>query len=401
MGSQSDTHYDIVICGGGLVGLMLANLLDAKRFRIALIDAGPEPIAVGEPVAVTNVGPELRSGYSPRVSVFNARSVEMLRRCSVDFGRHLVFSEMRIYDGEGTAELDFEAAEIGASSLGIVIENQLIVQSLFQRLQATGEVDLMYNQVVDELDEEEGVILEEGTSVTGELIVGADGGNSKIRALSGIRAAGWHYAETALVSTIQTEQPHDSIPRQWFTGEGPLAFLPLPDAHLSSIVWSHGDTEMLRNLSASDFCTSLTEASESILGSVQATDKRFTFPLKHTHAYQYTKKGVVLIGDAAHTIHPLAGQGANLGLADAEALARELQQTILTDESPGDIAVLQRFTRERQPHNLAMGAAMETFKRVYGTSIPALGWLRNEGMRFMNRSGPIKSLVMRFAGGQI
>ena len=150
-------------------------------------------------------------------------------------------------------------------------------------------------------------------------------------------------------------------------------------------------------MNAESFCRVLSETSEQDLGVVVGTDRRFSFPLKQQHSYRYVSPGIALIGDAAHTIHPLAGQGANLGLADAEALALEIRETQLTGQLPGDKSVLRRFERARQPHNLAVAAAMETLKRLYGSQTPALGWLRNQGMRTLNQNAMLKSMIIKFA----
>ncbi|MFT5099255.1 MAG: 2-octaprenylphenol hydroxylase [Planctomycetaceae bacterium] len=396
-----ESHYDIVICGGGPVGLMFANLLARTNYSIALIDAGVAPVAPAQSEPHLSVY-ELSSGYAPRVSALNAASIALLERCDVidKLGRHAKFFEMHVKDVEGAGEIQFSAEEIGVPQLGMVIENHRLVGALHERLEEFENVELLFGQSVQEIVEGEGgnrVLLDDGRVLICNLLVGADGGNSRVRELKGLRTAGWSYDQTAVVTTIQTELPHNQIPRQWFTSEGPLAFLPLADSHLCSIVWSHQDAESLMKLNAELFCKTLSETSEQDLGIVVGTDQRLSFPLKQQHTYRYVGPGVALIGDAAHTIHPLAGQGANLGLADAEALALEIRQTQLTGQQPGEISVLRRFERARQPHNLAVAAAMETLKRLYSSQTPALGWLRNRGMRALNQNSLLKSMIIKFA----
>ena len=394
-----DTEFDIAVCGGGLVGLMFANLLSHTNYRIALIDAGPAPTSTLA-AAPKLTGAELDSGYAPRVSALNASSMGLLERCDVlsRLDRHASFSEMLVKDGEGTGEIHFSAEDIGLPQLGMVIENHWVVAMLYQRLTEINNVELLFDTEVSGISESVSateIRLGGDQVLSCDLVVGADGGNSKVREIKGLRTGGWSYDQTAVVTTIQTETAHHNIPRQWFTAEGPLAFLPLADPALCSIVWSHRDAGSILDLAPDAFCALLTEASENDLGKVLGVDQRFSFPLKQQHAYRYVSRGVALIGDAAHTIHPLAGQGANLGFADAEALALEIRQTQFSGEKPGDLSVLRRFSRARQPHNLAIAAAMETLKQMYGRQTPGVGWLRNQAMGLLNQSGTLKAIMMK------
>jgi len=394
-----ETQFDIAVCGGGLVGLMFANLLSHTNYRIALIDAGPLPTSAPTSVPKLN-GAELNSGYAPRVSALNASSMALLERCDVlsRLDRYARFSEMLVKDGEGTGEIRFSAEDIGLPQLGMVIENHWVVEMLYQRLTQIENVELLFDTEVLGISESSSgteIRFGEDQMLICDLVVGADGGNSRVRELKGLRTGGWSYGQTAVVTTIQTEAAHHNIPRQWFTAEGPLAFLPLADPTLCSIVWSHRDAASILGLAPEAICALLTEASESDLGKVLALDQRFSFPLKQQHVYRYVSRGVALIGDAAHTIHPLAGQGANLGFADAEALAMEIRQTQFSGEKPGDINVLRRFSRARQPHNLVVAAAMETLKHMYGRQTPGVGWLRNQAMGLLKKSGPLKAILMK------
>lgn len=399
-----EREVDIIVCGGGLVGLMFANLLASTQLRLAVVDAASPPRA-SAPVAFRQDGFDLTSGYAPRVSALNAGSVALLERCGLldSLGRHVEFSEMLVRDGEGAADIRFSATDLGLPHLGAIVENHLVIEALHGRLVLSDNVELLYDTSVSDvavLDGKPEVQLSTGETLNCDLLVGADGGNSRVRDLAGMKTVGWTYDQTALVTTIQTELPHGNVPRQWFTAEGPLAFLPLTDPHLSSIVWSHRDAASLMELTADEFCQRLSDASEDELGAVTGADKRFSFPLKQQHSYRYASRGIALIGDAAHTIHPLAGQGANLGIADAEALAMEIRQTVFSNERPGDLALLRRFALARQPHNLAIAGAMETLKRLYASQIPAVGWLRNQSMRLLNKNGALRSLVMQLASGQ-
>jgi 2-octaprenylphenol hydroxylase len=363
-----EKDFDIAVCGGGLVGLMFANLLAHTNYRIVLIDAGPEPTSTSN-AAPSLDGATLSSGYAPRVSALNTSSMALLERCDVLslLDRYARFSEMLVKDGEGTGEIRFSAEDLGMPQLGMVIENHWVVEVLYQRLTKIDNVELLFDTEMFGISESPSgseIQLVGDKVLTCDLVVGADGGNSKVREIKGLKTGGWSYDQAAIVTTIQVEDAHHNMPRQWFTADGPLAFLPLADPMLCSVVWSHRDAASILDLTPEAFCTLLTEASESDLGKVLAVDQRFSFPLKQQHAYRYVSRGVALIGDAAHAIHPLAGQGANLGFADAEALAMEIRQTQFSGEKPGDISVLRRFSRARQPHNLAIAAAMETLKQL-------------------------------------
>lgn len=395
------SHYDLVICGGGLTGLLLANLLKDSNFTIAVIDAGSAPGAFTSESSEANDS-SFKSGYAPRVSALNSLSVELIERTGAFAGleRFAEFSKMHIKDGEGIGEIQFSAADIGRDRLGIVVENHLVIAALYAQLQSADRIDLRYESELDDLerldDRTELDLVGQGT-LSCELLIAADGGNSRVRELSGVKSLGWSYDQTALVTTLMLEEPHGNIPRQWFTESGPLAFLPLADPNLVSIVWSHQDADDLKELTPKSFCQQIHMASEGELGQVVATDARYTFPLRQYHATRYTRAGLALIGDAAHTIHPLAGQGANLGFGDAAALAAEIRQTIFSDHGLADAWLLKNYALKRQPHNLAIAAGMETIKQLYSRQNPALSLLRSGAMRLLDENKILKNLMIRMA----
>jgi 2-octaprenylphenol hydroxylase len=397
-------QYDIAICGAEMTGLMLANLLKGTNYRIALVDAGPQPSASSTLGKASEVSySSFASGYSPRVSALNIHSIQLLERCGAleHIERAAPFKEMQIKDSEGTGEICFSTEDFThADQLGMVVENQLVTQALFRQLEPAENITASFEHRLEELERADGrveMVLDNGETLVCDLLVGADGGNSKVRELRGSRAVGWQYDQTAIVTTVRCVKAHNSIPRQWFTEFGPLAFLPLADCHLVSIVWSHRDAESVLNLGAPEFCRMLEQASEGDLGEVLATDKRFSFPLRQHHAIRYVEPGIAMIGDAAHTIHPLAGQGANLGLADAAALASEIRQAIFSDSGLADPALLRRFAQRRQPHNLAIAAAIEAIKQLYGQQHPAINFVRNKVMNFLNQTPALKSLMIKVA----
>jgi 2-octaprenylphenol hydroxylase len=225
-----------------------------------------------------------------------------------------------------------------------------------------------------------------------------------VRELAGFRTREWDYGHRALVTTVETERGHGATAWQRFLSSGPLAYLPLPEHdghHFCSIVWSveHGLADDLEAMDEEAFRAALGAALEYRLGEVVACSARVCFPLRQRHAIDYIKPGVALVGDAAHTIHPLAGQGINLGLQDVAALADEVLAGVARGEDPGSYQLLRRYQRRRKGENLLMMAAMEGFKNLFGARQLPVRWLRNQGLKWVDRSGPLKYQMMRHAMG--
>lgn len=399
---KNEQQHDIVIVGGGLVGLSLAAALSHARLSIALIDAAPRA-AEFEREAPRTEGAVLQSGIDARVSAINPTSREFLDRIG-GWPRDDVapFVKMSVRDTRGTGAVAFDADDAQEPALGYIVENRAIQLALTRTLEAS-PVALMDGQRIDRIEESgEGyrVTLEAGDVMNCRLLIGADGGNSIVRKACNIRSLSWRYPQTAVVSTIQTEKPHGATARQWFTPEGPLAFLPLQDEHLCSIVWSTTDPDALLEADSGGACALLTTASERELGNVIAVDRRFSFPLQQSQAFEYVKAHLALVGDAAHTIHPLAGQGANLGLADAATLSRVLLDADFEGKPIESVSVLRQYQLRRQPMNVATAGVMEVFARLYQTDNPALNWVRNTAFRLANDQDMARSLIMRAASGR-
>ena len=392
---------DILIVGAGLAGLSLAAALSGSKLGITLLDTRAEPVHAGAE-AKSRHGYGLKSGIAARVSAVNPGAKKFLTRIGawdrIATGRISTFKKMRVWDSRGTSHIEFGGND--ESALGDIVENQLIEDALIETVAVAGNIRLEWQAKLSGATRQEagyGVRLEDGRHFDCSLLVGADGGNSRVRELCSIRSVGWSYDQVALVTTVETESSHESIARQCFTGIGPLAFLPLADEHLCSIVWSVQDATDLMAMDDKDFCKLLSRSFENRLGTVLGTDKRYTFPLNHRHALQYVASHVALIGDAAHLIHPLAGQGVNMGFADARTLAQELAGARLEGRSPGDLVLLRRYQRQRRTGNIVMGSVMEAFKQIYSLDNPGVNWLRNTGMRFVDNNDTLKSLITRLA----
>lgn len=400
------TQPDILIVGAGMAGLTLACALAESDLRILVIDPhGPATPA------------QWPDSFDPRVSALTHASENVLRSLGVweVMAAHRVaaFTAMDVWDANGTGNIQFSAADSGVTHLGHLVENRVTTHCLFQRMQQF--VNVEYRAValsrILENENDSGalwkVLLSDGSEITPKLVIGADGAQSRVRDQLGFRCRTWAYGQSAIVTTITTEQPHGDTARQIFRDTGPLAFLPLRESSrsqkscISSIVWSL-TTEQAKAVMAlgdAEFLAQLGSAFEHRLGNVIAADKRYCFPLTQNHAVDYVLPGVALIGDAAHTIHPLAGQGINLGFLDAAVLAEEILRARGGGLPIEDFTVLRRYQRRRKSNNLLMMSVMEGFKRLFGTDIPPLQVARNLGLSLFNRHPLIKQQILQRAMG--
>jgi len=394
MVSQS-VDYDVVVCGAGIPGAALACALGQQGWNVALLDARP----------ISAAAVELGEEYDPRVYAIAPASQKFLTELGVwpqiAAARISPYRQMQVWERAGVGELSFDAAEAGLAELGHIIEDRVITTALAQRLESMATVTLMAPAELLGFETQGQQIsceLTDGQHLSAKLLVGADGADSKVRILSQIETVSWPYKQTAIVATVTTEKAHEETAWQRFLPAGPLAFLPLGDGR-SSIVWSTTPERAveLRAMADAEFMAALGQASEDRLGAITATTTRLGFPLRLLHASQYSAARTVLIGDAAHSIHPLAGQGVNLGLADAYVLAQELG--VAGAHEAGRQQPLRRYARRRKSENVAMLTVTDGLYRLFGMRSPLPTMTRNLGLALVNILPPVKHRLLRQAAG--
>jgi len=393
--NKLNTDYDLIIIGAGLVGATLACAVAEKGLRVAMVEANvadsdwPENTVDTRVFAITRASEQIFASLDvwPRIKELGVSA----------------YRDMHVWDASSDGVIHFDSAEVGEAYLGHIIENRVIQRSLLEKIDAMDAVTLISPACIESMSvaaDKVSVSLDNHQTITAFLLIGADGAQSGVRTLANIEVDGASYGQSAVVAHVGTSQSNQETAWQRFMPDGPLAFLPLADGS-SSIVWTtspeHAD-ELLA-MEEADFLDALQQTYGDTLGRMLACDSRATFPLKHQHAKQYTQPRIALVGDAAHTVHPLAGQGVNLGLADAATLAEVLLEARSAKRDIGAHKVLRRYERWRKGDNATMLSAMSGFKSLFGDEKPTVRWLRNTGLSLINRTTPIKNQIMRQAMG--
>jgi 2-octaprenylphenol hydroxylase len=419
-------NCDVLIVGSGLVGATCACALLQGGMRLVLVEAKPQPsptpdlqkpakdqLASPLPKQIINEL-DLQQG---QIDKFDLRTFALTRaseRIFTNLGiwekitaqRVSLFREMHVWDAGGPGMIHFNSAALHEATLGYIVEQRVIQTALTARLAEFDNLTCYrpakvqsFNLTADKTAMQ--VQLDNGQCVTTRLLIGAEGANSSIRTNAGIQYKGRDHGQQAIVATVQTAQPHQETAWQRFLPTGPLAFLPLSDAHTSSIVWSI-DTPLAQHLMALEkdtFQQELEKAFASKLGAVKDSSQRAAFPLQSRHVLNYVQPRLALVGDAAHTVLPLAGQGLNLGLLDAAALSETVLNAHARGSDFGSYRELRRYERWRKNDNFAMLKVMEGFKQLFGTSNGLLTWARNVGLSLTNAAAPIKQIIMQHASG--
>lgn len=393
LAEETDTEYDVVIVGAGIVGLILACHLRDQGLRIAIIHKD----AFLNTNSVTS---------TLRVLALTLGSQHILEQLNVwqrlGTEEYTPFVCMQVWESQQTATLFFDSADSGAVCLGYIIKNFDLEHGLYTQAKTDNELTWFAPDTLIKLQTDKNQVLltlDSGIELTTGLVVGADGAQSQVRQLADIQIKSTDYAQCALIATVRTELVHRQIARQVFLPNGPLAFLPLNNAHYCSIVWSNTPEEVRRLASMDDksFCKELTAAFEQRLGEVLSTSSRLSYPLKVQEAEYYIKSGIALIGDAAHTLHPLAGQGANLGIADAQCLAKVIIEAKQKQRSIGAFHTLRRYERERRFYNRIMMGSVDGMKHLFASSNLIVQKTRQFGLGILNNVARLKNVIARYA----
>ncbi len=383
--------YDVIVVGGGMVGAAVAAGLAPTPLRVAVVEARP---------------PEAQPARDGRrVSALTAGTVRILQGLGAWEGIRKEAEPIRgmvVWDGDRAGSIGFDAGEAGLDSLGAMAPNAAVAGALQAAARGNGTVDWLCPACWRDLacgPEKAALTVETDTGprrLTASLVVGADGRESPLREAAGLSTVGWDYRQSAVVAEIRPERPHRGRAYQRFLRGGPVALLPLPGGRCS-LVWSvpAARAEGLMALPEAAFAARLYRAFGPELGRLEVAGPRGAFPLRLQHARSYAAERLVLAGDAAHAVHPLAGLGLNLGLRDAAWLAQVLAEAHLGGEDPGAGSVLARYQRGRRPDNWLVSAYTDGFHRLFGGDSELLGRMRSLGLGLVDRSGPLKHLLMR------
>ncbi|HBO16112.1 MAG TPA: 2-octaprenyl-3-methyl-6-methoxy-1,4-benzoquinol hydroxylase [Porticoccaceae bacterium] len=402
MSSRGHQEVDVIIVGAGMVGALCAYLLARMQptLDIALIESsGYHDVQDGD--------------FGSGVAAVNESSRRLFESCglwqAILAERCCEYTRMDVWDADGTGRVIFDCAEFNRPNLGYIVEHCILKGVIMRAVSETNNVTLHCPETVVDYtycDDLSGIEVELGSGerLRTRLLIGADGTRSNVRRDFALATREWAYEQSSLTAVVETEWAHQSSARQIFMPTGPLALLPLPERegrYYCSLVWSQ-DTQVANELMALDdavFCEQLARASERSLGAILATGKRSLVPLVQRHAIDYVTDRVALIGDAAHSIHPLAGQGANLGFGDVRVLAEEINRAFKLGSDFGDMAVLKRYQRRRKPENLSMMSSVELIKRLFSTSHLPIRLLRNVGMRKFDQVPALKRYAVKRAMG--
>lgn len=386
---------DVIIFGGGLVGLALASALDSSGLSVILLDPA-------------DPAPRTDAAFDGRTSAVSSSSMRMFKAIGV--ADHLPepgcpIWRIAVADGLQAGGLHFDPDD--EEPLGFMHENRNLRAALFGRAEAGKNIWMLWKSTVQRVDRTEGgvvVALADGRKLHAPLLVAADGRSSPTREAAGISMARWKYDHQAIVSVVRHERPHDHVAYEIFYPSGPFALLPMNDdttGHRSAIVWSvpREDAAGWLSLADTDFAAEAEAAMGRFLGKVEMLAPRSSFPLGFHHAAQITAERLALVGDAAHAIHPIAGQGLNLGLRDVAALAQVLVEGVRIGLDAGDKQLLDRYQRWRSLDALSVAFATDTLTRVYALPGKTASAVRRFGMDLVGRISPLRDRLMSEARG--
>lgn len=387
-------NYDVIIIGGGMAGLPLGLILARQGKKVACIDRDDPKVQATEK-------------FDGRTVAISAGGAEIMQKAGVweeILKQACPINEIKITDNGSPTLLNFLSEEVEGQTFGHIIENKIVRQALFNAAKQEKNLDHIAPQNVEKFtsfEDRSEITLSNGDHLTCDLLVGADGRFSWVREQAGIRTRGWQYNQTALICVVSHENPHNNIALEDFRSSGPFAVLPMTDdakgTHRSSIVWTeHGPKrKSSKNLSDDDFNQKLNDLFPDFYGDVKRIGPLQSYPLGLTHAEKYTAERLVLISDAAHAIHPIAGQGLNIGLRDVKKLAELLENT----DDCGNSEILKEYESARRIDNMGMIFATDSLNRLFSNNIPPVRWARRFGLKAVGKLPPVKKFFMKQAMG--
>ncbi|MDB5734143.1 MAG: ubiH [Alphaproteobacteria bacterium] len=393
-------RVDVLISGGGMVGLTLGLACAQGGLKTLVADVAA-PATILEPL------------FDGRVSALAYASVRMMRALGVWDGlaphaqpiREILVTDGKLAAATSPFSLHFDSAEVGAEALGYIAENRHIRSSLYAAVARAGNLELVAPATVKSLTTESGgavATLADGSQVTASLVIAADGRESRLRAEMGIGTIGWSYPQVGIVATVAHEKPHNGVAYEHFLPSGPFAILPMT-GNRSSLVWTEAKTKApaLLALDEAGFNAELARRFGDHLGAVKSAGPRWSYPLSFHLARDFVKPRFAVAGDAAHGIHPIAGQGLNLGLKDAAALAEVLLDAARLGRDIGALDTLKRYERWRRFDSVVMGGTMDALNRLFSNDIAPIRHLRDLGLGIVDAIAPARKFFMRHAGGDI
>lgn len=393
MNQHKSSHADVVIIGGGMVGLCLACALKDSGISVIVIERS-------EPNIFYSLGRDCRVSA---IVYGNQQILQQIGAWQYLQADAQAIRGMQVWDGQHAGGIRFDADEIDTPALGWLVENSALQSSLRQAIAASPNITIICPAQVESVQwqaRHATVQLDDGRQFTTPLVVGADGARSWLRQQADIGVYQRDYQQLGIVATVRPQRPHHGMAYQRFLSTGPLAVLPMSSG-LTSIVWSAENREAQRLIAMDDasFLHELNHHFGPVLGCMEEVGKRAAFPLRAQMAHHIVRHRMALIGDAAHSIHPLAGLGVNLGLRDAMVLAQEIVDARRFDEDWGERSVLDRYMRCRLPDVVSTMAAMETFHRLFTSTLPGMPLLRGTGMKLAGNAGLFKQMLMSQSTG--
>lgn len=387
----------VIIIGAGMVGLVLARALSQQNIHVTLIESQKPALKFA------------KNSVDARVSALNLASkifLQQLQSWEYLQPQHVApLRELIVWDDLGGGDIHFDSADVGENEMGYIIENRELLRVLWQQCSDDENITLLCPakpKTIQNHPDHLTLTLEDGATLSARLIVGADGGQSWLRTQMSTEVIERSYYQQAIIAVVKTESAHCNVAYQSFLTTGPIGLLPLADAHQAALVWScdHEKAQALLAMEASEFNLEMTNALHMRLGQLRLLNAPQAISLTMRHARQYVALRLALIGDAAHTIHPLAGQGVNLGFMDAQCLANVISHAAQVGKDIGAMKILRRYERARKGDNTVMIAAMRGFKELFGNESPLLIQLRSQGLNLCNRMTMLKKCFMHYAMGK-